>query len=503
MPCVLAGDLGSSSLRLALIDPEGHALATASVALPAHAEAPGWSEADPVLWWTSFAAAAASLARQAPDGFAGVAAIAICGMTRSQVLLDAEGEPLRPAILWADTRAAATLPALRACLPEGHPETAHVNAFHPIARLCWLRQHDPSIMRRLATVVEPKDYLNLRLTGELASDPVSMARMLAAATPGPAGRTLLAAAGLDPKLLPRLVAPASAMGRVRSGLDGPLAQLAGRPVLAMAHDTWASAIGLGAMRPGFAYNIAGTSEVLGVVGARPAAAEGLMTIDWTGGLVQLGGPSQAGGDTLVWLLSLLGCRNGPADIGPALAQLASQPRSPAPLLFLPYLQGERTPYWDANLRGAFVGLGRRHGPADLLQAVMEGVAFLNRIVLKRAAATGLAIEELRCGGGGAANAPWCQIKADILGCDVVVPAGDEHGLIGAAIAAWTMLGRYPGLAEGQQALARPARRYRPDPAQKAHYDRLFSVFRDTEAALRPISHRLADWRQPEAGQCAK
>eukprot|EP01042_Synura_sphagnicola_P024466 gene24466-31309_t len=158
------------------------------------------------------------------------------------------------------------------------------------------------------------------------------------------------------------------------------------------------------MRDGFAYNISGTTEVLGVVGREPARAEGLLTVDWRG-LFQLGGPSQTGADTVSWLLALLG-RDG-AAVGQEIDALLSGPRQPQPLLFLPYLQGERVPYWDPSLRGALVGLNRRHGPTDLAFAVLEGVACLNRIVLERAeAALGSAAAEIRFGGGAAANPVW-------------------------------------------------------------------------------------------------
>lgn len=475
-PCVLACDLGGSGLRLALMSPEGATLGAVAIPMSAGSPAPGWSEADPADWWCAFTAGAGMLAAGHPAAFAGVAAIAVTAMTRSQVLLDRNGQVLRPAILWADSRAADTLPALLDRLPPGHPETRYVNVFHPLARLWWLMRHEPACIGRLAAVIEPKDWLNLCLTGTVASDPVSMARLAAAP---------LGACGLNPAILPLLVAPTAPMGRVAAGHQGALAGLAGVPVLAMATDTWASVVGLGALRAGYAYNLSGTSEVLGLVGAHPVMAEGLMTVDW-GGVSQLGGPSQAGGDTLDWVLALLG---GLDDRGRALARA---PRVAAPLLFLPYLQGERTPYWDASLRGAFIGLHRSHGPADLLHAVMQGVAFLNRIVLERAtAAAGVPVSELRFGGGGAANAAWCQIKADVLGCDVVVPAGEEHGLAGAAMVAWTMLGRHPDLAAAQAALAPPERRYVPDPAARADSGALFALFRETEAALRPLSHRLA------------
>ena len=145
-----------------------------------------------------------------------------------------------------------------------------------------------------------------------------------------------------------------------------------------------------------------------------------MTVDWGGGLYQVGGPSQAGGDTVGWVMDLLG---RPGEIGPALAALLAEKRQGQPLLFLPYLQGERVPHWDPALRGAFIGLNRGHGPVDCAYAVLEGIGFPTGWCWSgRRRRPGCPVREIRFGGGGAANAVWCQIKADI--CELTV-VGDE------------------------------------------------------------------------------
>jgi xylulokinase len=476
-PCVLACDLGGSSFRAALVDADGRILHLHTTPLPTPAEQNGISEADPGVWWQVFIETVSRLA--AAPAFAGVAAIAISAFTRTQILLDHTGQPLRPAILWRDTRAADDLPALLARLPD-HPETAEINAFHPLARLFWLSRAEPHSLARAACVVEPKDVLNLALTGRVVIDRISGARLIAA-------QPLFAAAGLNPGLVPPAVAPTDSIGPVRPGLPGALAGLVGLPVLAMATDTWASVLGLGALRPGLAYNLSGTTEVLGLIHSAPAHAPGLITIAWGEGLFQIGGPSQTGADSLAWLSRLIG--HDVAD----LAELLARPRDAQPVLFLPYLQGERVPYWDPSLRGAFLGLNRRHGPADLAHAVLEGVACLNRIVLEAAErAAGVTAREIRFGGGGAASAAWCQTKADLLNRPVVVADSAEPGLTGAAIVAFTRLSRFADLAAAQAAMARERARFHPRPAQVAAGDALFTRFRAAEAALAPISRSLAE-----------
>jgi xylulokinase len=167
------------------------------------------------------------------------------------------------------------------------------------------------------------------------------------------------------------------------------------------------------------------------------------------------------------------------------------------LLFLPYLQGERVPYWDPALRGAFIGLNRAHGAVDCAYAVLEGIGFLNRLVLERAeAATGERVREIRFGGGGAANATWCQMKADICERRVVVTDCAEPGLLAGAICAATALGRFPDIAAGQAAWVVPRAVYEPSADRALAYGRLYGLFREAEVAVAPIGRTLAGLASP-------
>lgn len=488
MSVVLACDLGGTSFRAALVDERGTTLALSVIHGPADSGGIGKSEIDAQAWWDALVAAGLELAESHPGLFAQIEGIAICGVTRTQIFLDRDGGLLRPAMTWKDTRSEAAAQSLRLRL-GAHPEAEKINAFHPLARLAWLRDAEPTILARLACVLEPKDYLNFRLTGKSAGDPVSMARLIASAEVHD-GVDPFAAIALKNAILPPVLEPCAAVGPVKPGLPAPFDALAGVPVFCAANDTWAAVLGLGGMRPGYAYNISGTTEVLGIVSDRPDEAEGLLTVDWRG-LYQLGGPSQNGADTVSWLLSLLAADSAPAATGQAIDALLAGPRHSQPLLFLPYLQGERVPYWDANLRGAFIGLQRQHTATDLAWAVLEGVAFLNRIVLELAeAASGRRVAEIRFGGGAAANAAWRQVKADICGRPIVVGVSQEPGVLGAAIVAWTGLGRFASLAQAQEELVAVATRSEPDPRRAAIYDALFALYRRSEAALAPVSRDL-------------
>jgi xylulokinase len=485
MTTVLAADLGGTTTKAALVSSDGELLAEASVPAPE----PGISGLIlPLDWWNGFRAAAALLKAENEAAFLATAAIAVTGVTRTPVVLDQLGNSLAGAIPARDTRAR-EIAARSSIDPEFCPEAAHYDAFHPAARLKWIGQNVPRALVHAAAVVDPKDFIGSQLTGRVASDPIAMARLAAAAstTHGP---SLLSRLDLSDDLVPDLLAPGSVIDRVRTSLAEPFDKLAGKPVVMASHDTWAGVVGLGALTPGRAYNVSGTTETFGVMTTRAVQATGLMDVQWDEGLHQIGGPGQNGADVLTWLGTLIGA-DAPEDIASRIARALAKPRYARPLLFLPYLAGERVPFWDADLRAAFLGLSREHGPGDLVWAVLEGIAFLNRIVLGRAeAAARLTVDEVRLGGGAARIATWAQIKADVLERPICTVATAEPGVFGAAIAAFVGLKTFDTLADAQQLLVRVARRFDPRPQRRDFYRALGLLFGQAHDAARPLSHQL-------------
>jgi xylulokinase len=345
-----------------------------------------------------------------------------------------------------------------------------------------------------SAVVDPKDFIASRLTGRIASDPISQARLVAAAS-SIDGPSLLSRLGLPETLVPDLLPPGRVIDRVRE-LSEPFNALAGKPVVMTSHDTWCGVLGLGALVPGRAYNVSGTTETFGVMTTQAFKAGGLMTVQWGDDLHQLGGPGQNGADVLTWLGTLIGA-DSQGEIAGKVARALAQPRHATPLIFLPYLSGERVPFWDADLRAAFLGLSREHHRGDLVWAALEGVAFLNRIVLSRAeSAAGIAVDEVRLGGGAARIGAWAQIKADVLDRPISTVTAEEPGVLGAAIAGFVGLRTYDTLGEAQQLLVRAARRFEPRPHTRDFYDALSLLFAQAHEAAQPISHGLTQLSVP-------
>lgn len=473
MALILAVDLGGSGLKAAVFDPDGALRVTTTIPL-GFTEDGDRSEANPAAWEAALATAVEILAPMAP-----VAAVAITGFTRTQVLLDAAGAVVHPAFGFGDRRAGATASALLA-RPEvrAHPEAARLDAFHPLARLAWLAEAEPEAWARTGLVLEPKDFLGLRLTGMAATDAIASARLLAATEGAP---SLATRAGLTVPPLPPVLAPGAVLGRVRADLEGPLAALTGAVVAVVSHDSWAAVLGLGALRPGAAYTVAGSTEVVGLFGAAPAAAPGLMTVRWGDGLWHLGGPTLAGGDTLAWIAGLFG-----ADLDTLL-----EDRSFAPLLFHPYLRGERVPHWDDRLRAAFTGLDARHRPGDLAHAVLEGLALAARDILERSeAAVGATAAEVRVAGGSGRNRHWLRARADILQRPLLVFRDDEAGLRGCLACARLALGLDPDLATAAARVVPAPDRVLPDLARAARSAALLRLFQDGLPAVRATAHGL-------------
>lgn len=476
MSHILAFDLGGSSLRLAIVAHDGRFLDHIRKPLRISHDGEHAFEADPLVWWTAFQQGCAELAAMGYD-FAAIEAVAGCGFTRTQVFLDASGAPIRPAITFQDSRAAAALDEMQITAPAAISDViGALSPYDPLARLLWLQCREPDHWERLRKIVEPKDFLNMMLTGIAVSDTISQTPM--ARTLGPNGTGVLASLGIDPDILPDMKSPFDQLGVVQPGLPFPLSDLAGTPVYCGSLDTWSCVLGSGALVAGAAYSISGTSDVFGVISETRHAAEGLLSVEWGPQLWQLGGPSQGGATRLQWAMD----RFYPGASAESALQEAFASNRPAPL-FLPYLDGERTPFWDADLGGAFLGLHSSHGNADLLRGVAEGINYLSRDILLRAEeAIGARVDYVSFSGGLAASPALCQLKADVLNRPVLVPDNRETGLMGAA-----RIPRMPGAGEaGTEGYVT----YGPAAGRLRYHDDRFAIFRSATDAIRPISHRM-------------
>ncbi|ADZ69181.1 xylulokinase [Polymorphum gilvum] len=476
-------DIGTSSVKAILLDEDQDQVASASAPLTVERPQPSWSEQDPDAWWDACVAVLDGLAAEYPVQMAVVAGIGLSGQMHGATLLDAADRPLRPCILWNDGRSAAECAALEAAEPRFW--TLGGNRVMPgftAPKLAWVRAHEPEIFARTARVLLPKDYVRLKLTGEHASDMSDSAGTLWMDVGARAWcEPLLAATGLGLDHMPRLVEGSEASGAVRAELAARWG-FAKVPVVAGgAGDNAASACGVGAVAPGTAFVSLGTSGVLFVTNDRfsPNVASAVHAFchavpqTWH----QMGVILSAT-DSLNWLARTLGER--PEALTAALGPVDG----PAPVLFLPYLSGERTPHNDAAIRGAFVGLGHESGRDSLTHSVLDGVAFALKDCLEALVAAGARIDRLTAVGGGSRSRTWVRILSSVLGVSIDIPAdGDFGAAFGAArLGQAAALGRLDGLFEPPPLSVS----IDPDPTLSRAYGEAHARWRKLYPALKEI-----------------
>lgn len=484
MSGILAYDLGGSSLRLAIVTRDGIIENSVRRPLQIPQKNKNQFEVDPVIWWQAFQDACELLSEQGVE-LASVEAIAGCGFTRTQVLIDKNGIVVHPAITFQDSRGGVALQHFLDKAPSRLGEkVSSLSPFHPIARLLWLQQTKPDIWALVDKVIEPKDYLNLQLTGMACSDPISQNALTGLFHALKDEQNTLDILAINPSICPAVQSPFSQVGEVCTGLPGSMAKLAGKPVICGSNDTWTCVLGAGGLNPGAAYGISGTSDIFGIITETQSKCDGLMSVQWGPKQWQLGGPSQGAATRLQWVA-------GQFFAGQSIETVIEQAfqSEQAPPVFLPYLDGERTPFWDADLRGAFIGIDSSHQPNDFIRAVADGINYLSRIILERAeVAANVTVSHICFSGGLANNGHLCQLKADILNRPVFVPEIRESGLLGAASLAFNDVNQIGSITK---TIMEKAIWYYPNGDQQNQINERFEIFKIASEALEPISHKIS------------
>lgn len=486
---VIGIDLGTSGVKLVLLDEKGEVVASQTEKLTVSRPQPLWSEQDAESWWQATDNAMQALGQQ--HDLSQVKAIGLSGQMHGATLLDAQHQPLRPAILWNDGRSLAQCQQLEEAVPEARKITG--NLMMPgftAPKLLWVKQHEPAIFARIAKVLLPKDYLRWRLTGEFASDMSDAAgTMWLDVRQRRWSETLLNACGLTLAQMPTLFEG----NQITGYLQPQLAQRWGMdrvPVVAGGGDNAAGAVGTGMINAGQAMLSLGTSGVYFVVSdgflANPESAVHsfchALPERWHLMSVMLSAAA-----CLDWAAALTGC----ADV-PALLAEAEQARSDVPpLFFLPYLSGERTPHNNPQAKGVFFGLTHQHGRPELALAVLEGVGYALAAGMDAVHACGIQPSSIMLIGGGARSAFWRQMLADICGQTLDYCRGGDVGpALGAARLAQLALcpdtpleSLLPTLALEQRHQP-DAQRHQRYQARRAHFEKIYqqlAPLMDTES----------------------
>jgi xylulokinase len=480
-------DVGTSSVKSVLIDDRQAIIGSTSTALSVSRPHPGWSEQMPGDWWQATCATLDNLARGHPAAMAKVAGIGLAGQMHGATLLDRQGDVLRPAILWNDGRAILECAEIEAACPDARRIAGNIAMPGFTApKLLWVRKHEPEVFARVSKVLLPKDYVRLKLIDDFVSDMSDAAGTywldVAARRWSDA---LLGATGLERAQMPLLVEGSAISGRLASSLARRWGMTGAPTVAGGGSDNAATGCGVGSLLPGSAFLSLGTSGVLFVSTARFLPnTEGAVhafchAVPQTWHQM---GVTLAATDSLNWLSRLL--QIPPAEL---IASLGEEPVAPAPLLFLPYLAGERTPHNDARARGVFLGIVHETDRRQMIQAVLEGVAFAFRDCLGALEVAGSNIERAIAVGGGAASRLWLSILANVLDRPLDRP---REGEFGAAFGA-ARLGMAAALGADPVGLMTPppiAETAEPNPELVARYAEAYARYRALYPATREIMH---------------
>ncbi len=480
-------DLGTSEVKVVMLDERGAIGATATAPLEVQHPQARWSEQSAESWWEASLTAIDKLRASHPGPLAAVKGIGLSGQMHGATLLDAADRPLRPAILWNDTRSDEECRELEKREPRMRAIAGNL-AFPGFTapKLIWVERHEPKVFAQVKSVLLPKDYLRLRLTGEKVSEMSDAAGTLWLDV----GKrdwsdAMLAATHLTRAHMPRLVEGSQPSGelkrelRDRWGMKGPVVVAGG------GGDNAASAVGIGAVAPGGGFVSLGTSGVVFVVNDRflpnPESAVHAfchaLPRRWHQMSVMLSAAS-----CLRWATQLVRAAHE-TEILAEVEKLGEAQRLAAPI-FLPYLTGERTPHNDATIQGSFVGLVPGTDRAALVYSAIEGVAFGLVDGLDALRQAGTAVGTLSLVGGGSRSAYWAQLIADILQVSLQTHTGGETGAaLGAARLGWLACG-------GAEAVVctRPpvSRTFEPSPEGRTRLAGRLARFRALYRAVAPI-----------------
>lgn len=476
---ILGIDLGTTEVKAGLVALDGRLLAIARARYGLEVgHGPGWAEQDPGSWWSAVVGAVRALHRADGDGHAvEVVAIGVDGHGPTLAPVDERGEATRPAITFLDTRSA--------------PEAAELEAatgvqgwgLGPLPAALWMERHEPEAAAATRWYLTTWEWLAFRMTGEAIAP-------LVANQVVPDPTRVAAATGLRVERRPVPGAMGGLVGRLTEAAADALGLRPGVPVAGGTNDAFASYLGAGLLEPGDAFDPGGSAGGLGIYWHEPVEVPGAyVTPAPLDGCYSVGAAMAATGRALDWFRDDV--IDGAMTTERLIEEAAATPPGAEGLVFLPYLAGERSPIWDPTARGVLAGLTLRHGRGHITRAIMEASAFALRHVAAPMLQAGVSVTALRACGGPARSDAWNQIKADVTGFRVLVPAVLETAVLGSAILGAVAIDAHPDLRGAIRAMTRIDHALEPRAETAALYDRSFAAYTALHPAVSPVMRGLS------------
>lgn len=503
MSYYLGIDVGTSGTKTLLIDAAGVVLAESDATYPLAQPRPGWTEQDPEDWWKATVKTVRAVMRAAKVKPAEVAAIGLSGQMHGSVFLDKDDQVIRPALLWNDQRTTAECEQITAAA-GGRSELIKMVANPALTgfqapKILWMRNNEKRHFDRLRKVLLPKDEIRRRLIGDYVTE-VSDASgtLLLDVVHRCWSGELLSKLDLDRELLPRVVESDEVTGTLTKEAAKALGLTTACKVVGGAGDCAAGAVGNGVVKKGVLSTSIGTSGVMFVHSDQPQYdAEGRLHTFChavNGAWHMMGVNLTSGGSLQWWVESVLQGLSGVTakDLyRAATAEAEAEPAGSNGLVFLPYLNGERTPHADPHARATFVGLNLTHTRGSMTRSVMEGITFALRDSLDIIESLEVPVREIRASGGGSKNPFWRQMQADVFGKKITTLKVEQGPAYGVALLAAVGDGAYKSIQTACKATIEVAQQTPPDRKAVAAYNKLFPVYRKLYHDLADSMHQLA------------
>jgi len=493
---IIAHDLGTTGNKATLVDADGNVVAATTITYATDFGPQGRAEQDPNEWWRAVCEATQQLIATVPGSRERVAGVSFSGQMMGAVLLDGEGDPVRPAIIWADTRSTRQTEQLvdRVGMERAYRITGHrLNATYSLPKVMWVRDNHPAAYERARHVVCAKDYVAFRLTGRIATDPSDASGMNAYdQSSGAWSAELLEAADVNPSLFAEIIPSTAVLGEVTPTAARETGLLAGTPVVMGGGDGPMAALGTGILGPDSgAYTYLGSSSWVSYASDSPLYDPEMRSMTFNHVVPDRFVPTatmQAGGASLQWIVEVLEPEK--QNYAELLAAAAAVEASEDGLYFLPHLLGERSPYWNPRARAVFAGLARHHGDAHLLRAVIEGIAFNLYTGLLAFTSNGAQIDGVQAIGGAANSDEFLQVLSDVWGVPVQRRAlVDEATALGAAIVGGVGVGLFDDFSIAEQ-LSERTGTFSPQASRHPRYAASHELFVDAYRHMEPWFDRL-------------
>jgi xylulokinase len=487
-------DVGTGGTRAVVIDPDGKVVASATAEhVPFVSTRTGWAEQDPEDWWRATITVVREVLSQSSSDE--IKAVGLSGQMHGLVLLDQSDEVLRPAIIWCDQRTDSQCKSLTELVGANRLIELTCNPAltgFTLPKMLWVREWEPEVWRSVRSVLLPKDYVRLKLSGDRATDVADASGTLLFDVKARRWSSeMLSATEIDERLLPRVYESPEVTGSISSAGAEATGLRAGTPIIAGGGDQAANAVGMGIVRSGAASSTIGTSGVVFASTDKPLLDPKGRVHTFCHAIPDrwhVMGVTQGAGLSLRWFRDQFGATEGAGcNSYDRLTKEASLVSSGSDgLIWTPYLMGERTPHLDPFAKAALVGLTASHTRAHIVRAILEGVAFSLRDAFEIFNEMGVQVEEIRLGGGGARSRLWRQIQADVYGQPVKTVAAEEGAAFGAALLAGVAAGIWSSVDAACDTVVRIADHLEPNAESVKILAQQYERFKQIYPALKPI-----------------